>query len=41
MEGMNHYAEQNAVMVASTAPLAFLFEARNNYLSFKNHNEDD
>ena len=41
LESMNHYAEQNAVMVARTAPLEFLFEASDNYRSFYNNNEDD
>ena len=41
LEDLIPYAEQNARNVGFTSPLAFLFVARDNYLAFKNHNDDD
>ena len=40
LEDLVPYAEQNADKVGLTSPLAFLFVASDQYLAFKNHNED-
>ena len=41
LEDLIPYAEPNAGKVGLNLHLTFLFVARDQYLAFKNHNEDD